>query len=177
MPAAPRIRPAVRAVVTDSAMRVLLVHFTFAREPTLPDGLWACPGGGVDAGESAIHALVRELREEIGLEIGDPGPPIWRKEHVFPMERWDGQRDTYFWVEVDTFEPNPHLSEEELLAENVDSIRWWTYDELLAAQRALDLNDRGDPAYAVLSPRRLGHLVDDLLTHGRPAQPRHLDPL
>ena len=34
-----------------------------------------------------------------------------------------------------------------------------------------------DPAHAVLSPRRLGHLVSDLLSQGRPAELLELDPL
>jgi 8-oxo-dGTP pyrophosphatase MutT (NUDIX family) len=139
--------------------------------------MWACPGGGINPGESTTEALVRELREELGLEIGDPGSPIWRKEHVFEMERWDGQRDTYYWIEVEPFEPRPHLSVQELLAEYVDAMRWWTFDELMAAQAAYDKGDADDPGYAVLSPRRLGHLVLDLLTAGRPEEPLELDPL
>ncbi len=71
----------------DADRRVLLVHFSFDWDTDLPTGLWACPGGGIDPGESTAEALVRELQEELGLVIADPGRPIWWKEHLFPMER------------------------------------------------------------------------------------------
>lgn len=160
----------------DRDRRVLLVHFEFAGDGP-PNGLWACAGGGIDPGESPAQGLVRELREELGLVIEDPGPPIWWKEHVFPMTNWDGQQDTFYFVEVDAFEPAPHFTEAELRAENLDGMRWWGYDELLAAQAAYDTNDATAPEYTVFSPRRLGHLVADLLSVGRPATPLHLDPL
>ena len=177
MQAAPRIRPAARAVVTDPDGGILLVHFHFPWDETLPHGLWSCPGGGIDAGESKADGLVRELREELGLVITDPGPPIWWKEHLFPMDRWDGQRDTYFWVPVEAFEPHPELTDEELLSENVDAVRWWSYDELQAAQAAYDRGDVDDTAYTILSPRRLGHLVTDLLSHGRPDELHEIEPV
>ena len=60
----PKIGPmswAVGAVVTDDAGRVLLVR---------EDGEWLAPGGEVEPGESHAEALVREVREETGVEIG-----------------------------------------------------------------------------------------------------------
>jgi len=33
-------------------------------------GLWSIPGGRIEAGESDAAAVVREVREETGLEVG-----------------------------------------------------------------------------------------------------------
>lgn len=53
----------VRALVYDGENRVLLVRHTYA------DG-WHLPGGGVDHGETAHAAALRELAEEGGVEAG-----------------------------------------------------------------------------------------------------------
>jgi ADP-ribose pyrophosphatase YjhB (NUDIX family) len=56
-----QIRPGVAAVIfTDD--RVLLQR----RDDT---GRWGLPGGGVEPGESVRQAVIREVREETGLEV------------------------------------------------------------------------------------------------------------
>jgi ADP-ribose pyrophosphatase YjhB (NUDIX family) len=55
------IRPGVAAVIFDGE-RVLLQR----RDD---NGRWGLPGGGVDPGESVHAAIVREVREETGLEV------------------------------------------------------------------------------------------------------------
>ncbi|GAB2502281.1 Nudix family hydrolase [Lysobacter humi (ex Lee et al. 2017)] len=61
----------VAAVLRDVRGRVLLARRTEGRDLA---GLWEFPGGKCEAGESAHEALVRELREELGIEarIGAP---------------------------------------------------------------------------------------------------------
>lgn len=56
---------AVGAVVTDERGRVLLVR---------EDGRWLAPGGEVETGETHTEALVREVREETGIEISVDEP-------------------------------------------------------------------------------------------------------
>ncbi|WP_425483438.1 NUDIX domain-containing protein [Ancylobacter pratisalsi] len=56
----------VRAVVINEAREVLLVRHSYVSG-------WHLPGGGVDAGEAAEHALARELLEEAAVTlIGRP---------------------------------------------------------------------------------------------------------
>ncbi|MDO8302724.1 MAG: NUDIX domain-containing protein [Sedimentisphaerales bacterium] len=51
----------VFGIITDNEGRVLLCH-------RRDYDLWNLPGGGVEAGESPWGALVREIKEETGLE-------------------------------------------------------------------------------------------------------------
>lgn len=37
-----------------------------------PSGIWVLPGGGVDFGETASDAFVREIKEEAGIDVEDP---------------------------------------------------------------------------------------------------------
>jgi 8-oxo-dGTP diphosphatase len=59
--------PAVSALVWHQG-RLLLVR---RKTPPL-DGMWALPGGRIEAGESPETAVVREVREETGIRIVDP---------------------------------------------------------------------------------------------------------
>lgn len=122
-----RIRQAVRALVLDPDDRALLVQFTFR------DGgiVWATPGGGIEPDEEVHDALRRELDEELGLTEFEIGPLLWRRTHHFDIAgaTFDGQQDTVFLVRTERFDPNPRLTWEQLNAEAVTDLRWWTLAE------------------------------------------------
>lgn len=55
----------VGGIVHDEAGRLLMIRR--ANDPS--KGKWSIPGGRVEQGESDADAVVRELREETGLEV------------------------------------------------------------------------------------------------------------
>ncbi len=96
--------------------------------------VWGTPGGGIEPDEDVDAALRRELSEELGLDDFVIGPQVWERVHIIPFldGLWDGQHDRFYLVNVEPFEPAPRLTVEQLRAENLMDIRWWTQDELAA---------------------------------------------
>ena len=58
--------PVVAVALTDAQGRVLIAQRPFDKEHA---GLWEFPGGKIEPGESPEAALVRELREELGVTV------------------------------------------------------------------------------------------------------------
>lgn len=132
----PKPRLAGRAILRDCQDRVLLIRFVL---PNMT--FWATPGGGVEAGETALDAAHRELGEELGIAVDLTGP-VHRAVGIFEFEgvlientdiffagRWDGA---------------PRLmgataSESAALTE----ARWWTVAELESAAEDVFPRDLG----------------------------------
>jgi 8-oxo-dGTP diphosphatase len=90
------------------------------------DGYWAVPAGHVENGESVLAAAIREVREEVGVEIapadlvpitamhrtGGTGDPIdERVDFFFTASKWTGE---------------PHLME----PGKADGLDWFSLDKL-----------------------------------------------
>ncbi|MFD4209516.1 NUDIX domain-containing protein [Micromonospora tulbaghiae] len=119
--------PSVSVVVVDDRARILLVRHA-------EDGNgWAVPGGAVDIGESPAQAAVREIREEIGVQISRPrlldvlGGPDY--EVTYP----NGDRVAYvtavYQATIADGEPIPDHEE-------ISELDWFTPPQLAGA----DLN-------------------------------------
>ncbi len=125
-------RFASRVLLFDPEGRVLLFLDEF---PDLPGrAKWITPGGGVEPGESAHEAAVRELFEETGLRVEDLGGIVHTFE--FPVDRPSAKHSFSHWdfyvhtVEA-PFEPSRENWTDEERA-TVQDWRWWSADELEA---------------------------------------------
>jgi 8-oxo-dGTP pyrophosphatase MutT (NUDIX family) len=147
-------RLAARALVLSPARRVLLLKFRF---PWREADIWITPGGGIEPGETARAAILRELHEETGLVLPSIGAELWTREQ--PLA-WNGReillRERYFLAEVAEFEPSAVLLGDE--GDWFRGYRWWPLDEIPDASEAF-------------APRRLGALARTILREGAPPQP------
>lgn len=84
-------------ILTDAHGRVLLMQRLPGKHLA---GLWEFPGGKVEPGETVAQALVRELDEELGIEVHGSTPVLsipWRypekavRLHALRVTAWRGE--------------------------------------------------------------------------------------
>ena len=119
----PAIRPvAVVAVVVHDGRLLVIRRSQMVRAP----GMFCFPGGALEPGESEEAALLREMREEVGLAV----QPV-RLLHVSTTP-W--QVEIRWWLAA--------AAELKFLLHpgEVESIHWYTPRELLALEGVLESN-------------------------------------
>jgi mutator protein MutT len=113
-----RIIHVVAGAVTDAAGRILIAQRPPGKHLA---GGWEFPGGKLEPGETRTAGLARELREELGITIGEPRPLI-RVRHTYPY----GEVLIDMWV-VSRYRGDPRGLDGQQL-------RWCGQDELADAE-------------------------------------------
>jgi 8-oxo-dGTP diphosphatase len=99
MDGAPPLIIVAACVLLDGNGRILIAKRPQGRPLA---GLWEFPGGKVEAGERPEHALIRELSEELGVDIAASDlTPLTFASHAYPdfhllmplflCRRWQGE--------------------------------------------------------------------------------------
>ena len=112
----------------DESGAILLIRFVVMR----PDGefvFWALPGGEIEDGETEIKAAVREVREELGLELTVMGPVYCDRNQFWHQGEMQDNVDFLFRAECGREEPRLigfTTDEKEIMKE----VRWWSAAEV-----------------------------------------------
>jgi len=95
------------------------------------DSFWALPGGAIESGEFSTDALVREMREELGVTV-EIGRLVWVVENLFEY-RGTSYTEFGFYYEAEWPQVPPRVGDEEFAGEEPDQFfRWVRYDEIAA---------------------------------------------
>jgi mutator protein MutT len=116
-------RQAAVAVIQDGNKFLTILRSETVRAP----GKICFPGGGVEPGETIAEALVREMQEELSIEV-EAGETIWRSDSVRGFE--------LHWC-MAMIKPNQVITPNPL---EVASIQWLTGMEMLDLPNLLDTN-------------------------------------
>lgn len=156
-------RTAARVVCFNPDGELLMIRSSDPVDRTKPDW-WELPGGGIDHGETAQDAILRELREECGVRNVTMGPLIWTQHAQFTFAGWDFDQHETLYVAHSDGDSTGIRTLEALEAVAFQEMRWRTIDELMV-----------DPLPTV--PPRLRQFIGSIAAGDYPIEPIDITPL
>lgn len=126
-----RARRSARVMLFDPAGRILLIRCVVRRRDGDEFEFWLTPGGEIEDGEEPGTAAVRELREELGLEVEVTAAYTETNQFEHQGEMRDNA-DFVFVARCAAEAPAMRgVTPDEI--EIMKEIRWWTEAEVEAA--------------------------------------------
>jgi 8-oxo-dGTP diphosphatase len=104
-------------------------------------GEWAIPGGKVEWGEPLHNAVIREIKEETGVEI-EPGDLAYHFEHI-------SETNGHHFIVLDFFAR--YVNGDLIAGDDADDVGWFIFKSL----KQLNVNETTYQALRKLYPDRL----------------------
>ncbi|MGH3252858.1 MAG: NUDIX hydrolase [Trebonia sp.] len=146
----PAARQAARAILLDPDDRVMLLRYDEN------GGFWATPGGSLEPGETYPEAVIRELREELGIARVTLGPHLATRTKEHPVAGQPvRQTERYYLARVPVAALQPAAATQ---TDNIRESRWWTLAEVTSTRQRI-------------YPTGLSTLLQAVLTVGPPPEP------
>ncbi|WP_426592087.1 NUDIX hydrolase [Cellulomonas sp. McL0617] len=126
-------REAARVILLDESDRVLLIRGHDVDQPER--SWWFTVGGGIDDGEDAANAALREVREETGIVLtpDDLVGPVFTRSAIFDFYAEHCRQDEVLYlarVPADRFAAEDRAGWTDLELDVIDELRWWSLDDL-----------------------------------------------
>lgn len=128
-------RRGARVILLDEDDRVLLIRGHDVDQPER--SWWFTIGGGIDAGETALDAAVREVREESGIVLAahDVHGPVFTRSAIFDFAFEHCRQDEEIFlarVPSSSFVVEDRSGWTTLEQDVIDELRWWSLVDLAA---------------------------------------------
>ena len=109
--------------INDQGRVLLLLR---DNNPEIPyPGMWDVPGGHVEKGEAPEQCIVREMKEEIGLDL--------QGFQLFSVTEFDDRTEYTFWQKA-------NLSIDKIRLNEGQRLKWFTKDEVRNTELAYGFN-------------------------------------
>jgi len=97
--------------------------------------MWDVPGGHIEPGETPEQCIIREMKEEMNLELND--------FKMFCQKEFDDRTEYTFWKEV-------NLDIDEIKLMEGQRLRWFTREETATTELAYGFNEIVEEFYETI---------------------------
>lgn len=118
----------VLAIIQDPQGRILITQRSHAKH--WGAGWWEVSGGGVLAGETSRQAVIREVGEEVGLDVSGREPEL-----VYSYENVDLDRGDNYLVDIYRFQLDVTAQDVTLQEEEAVDAQMATWDQITALKK------------------------------------------